>query len=892
MILVFLILRVTFCAAHIDEELLNFVEPESYFNDTESRLFINILNDRDVDIPDRGKYEDSVQYAEKVVTEMLKDRCFTQACSDFGIAHKRAKARMVAMLTDFPAVENTEPPNNDFQHFLVLVDALLKRVRQLKNENAHSVLKSVIFSAIKSREDTDDIQVTLRDFVDFPVTNVVLQSSTDPANDYSSGFDTWGEIRTGPSPVTDSESIIDYFREDSNLHRFHLAWHYKDGETNSNKQTLPRGRRGASFFHMHRIMLFRYFMERHIEGMIPVQPLDHRARREGFTSVYNIPVSKRNHYGDFASSSETCKIPIEKANEMIEEEQKCDSARESVEQLGERCGQYHALGHILTSKFCVSDRDRHQRRLSIMTSSKVSARDPLFYRWHYQVDLLYQTFLDKQRSYDRSQLLPPSGVKVNGISVYSVCEDVKDVVETFWTYSAESHKMSGTNYQLNHEKFDIKIQLKNDERSSNKVIVRIYLGLDEFIDDAKWFVELDRFTHQLSGEVHETITRQDRQTTSSWRNHDGSSDECGWPQNLLLPKGRLDDFTRLRLVVFVNDVDPNVNEGMTSDDTFIMCGIVWSHRNHKFVSDPRDYGFPLNRRWQGVDKARVLNNGDSAFGMVSSVLNIYHRGKNETACHRTPLTHQTTTNTASTTNTITTTTTTTTTTMTSTTTTTTATTTTATTTTTTTTSTTTTTTTSTTITTAVKNTTTTTRSTTTATASTIKAKEFSTPIIITATPPTKTASTNFAPTIDTTKTAATTAATRSLRRISTTDSVSVENYDYEPSAAPVFWSHVSRGCPPNTKPVTYISKESLPSLFDKFSGFLPSSFGFWTPGKRSKNEMVTYEADSAPEEDCRFITQHGINTFISKKCATQLLRGAATPMHMLCEYEDPELGHL
>ena len=47
----------------------------------------------------------------------------------------------------------------------------------------------------------------------------------------------------------------------------------------------------------------------------------------------------------------------------------------------------------------------------------------------------------------------------------------------------------------------------------------IYYVWNEFRNEAKWYVELDRFAYQLSGDRQETITRQDRQTTSAWRSH-------------------------------------------------------------------------------------------------------------------------------------------------------------------------------------------------------------------------------------------------------------------------------------------------------------------------------------------------------------------------------------
>ena len=37
-----------------------------------------------------------------------------------------------------------------------------------------------------------------------------------------------------------------------------------------------------------------------------------------------------------------------------------------------------------------------------------------------------------------------------------------------------------------------------------------------------------------------------------------------------------------------------------------MCGV----KDETIIDDPRDLGFPLNKQWRDVDKAKVLNNQD------------------------------------------------------------------------------------------------------------------------------------------------------------------------------------------------------------------------------------------------------------------------------------------
>jgi len=330
---------------------------------------------------------------------------------------------------------------------------------------------------------------------------------------------------------------------------------------------------------------------------------------------------------------------------------------QNLEHASRQCGPYHGLGHIKIAECCLDEKhllanrkagkEGRDKKHGIMKKSKGSARHPVFYRWHLEIDNKYKMYLDTLPLYIIDDLLPPLGITVKDITVYSLCPDVQNVVETFWKFSSSVH--SNTTYQLDHERFEFKIKLQNSVQSRRKLIIRIFLGLEEFLNETKWYVELDRFAHTPNGQIQETIVRQDLQAASAWKSQDGKYDRCGWPQNLLLPKGYLHQFTNMRVLVFVNDL-PNqrVNEGEKPTEPTILCGANFA-KNIFHVADPRDSGFPLNREWFGVDKVKVLNNLDSAFGIVSSPLRIYHRGTNETMCAGTSSKLKSTTTTTSTT---------------------------------------------------------------------------------------------------------------------------------------------------------------------------------------------------------------------------------------------------
>ena len=57
---------------------------------------------------------------------------------------------------------------------------------------------------------------------------------------------------------------------------------------------------------------------------------------------------------------------------------------------------YHSKGHMVIAKACSPLYKTPDRILGIMAYSEVSARDPIFYRWHRHVEDLVQEYRDTQ----------------------------------------------------------------------------------------------------------------------------------------------------------------------------------------------------------------------------------------------------------------------------------------------------------------------------------------------------------------------------------------------------------------------------------------------------------------------------------------------------------------
>lgn len=149
---------------------------------------------------------------------------------------------------------------------------------------------------------------------------------------------------------------------------------------------------------------------------------------------------------------------------------------------------YHNFGHMMIARDCNTP-DAGSPQNAVMSYSEVSARDPLFFKWHGHLEEFLQTYRDtKLPAYSQSDLSLTGGVEV--VSVQTAMSGVNfnhpgDIHNFLITHSEKVNIKHGgfsqiTYERINHLPFKFLIGIKNPEGSKKKVIVRIWLGL---IDD-------------------------------------------------------------------------------------------------------------------------------------------------------------------------------------------------------------------------------------------------------------------------------------------------------------------------------------------------------------------------------------------------------------------------
>jgi len=539
------------------------------------------------------------------VEQLIQKLPFSQGMTRFDDEWKISTKRLIPALVNLTTIDNTQ------FNFLKLVRLLMDKT---KEEDKKSLLIECAISAFETRPDASDYEVDIEQVYPALTGTSNLDEDAAMGTDYTD--ESWNKLSARhkrPRVIAD-ESKLDYFREDNQLHVFHDKWHIFNNPPSSR---TPNDRQYERFFAMHRYLLNRYMVERKIAGLRMPTPLDRSNRKKEFSSRYSIRQENdpKNTLGSrYASNKDKCQLRKTSRAKLNKLEDDCEASMNSrnMAKFFDKCNNYHNIGHRVIGGNCAGKK-------AIMRDSETAARDPVFYRWHSEIDLKYGKFLAKQGKHSIKAVRPPKGITVARVSLDSRCPT--NNVETYW----EQYKQKRTKYfRLQHQPYSVNIRLNNPKRFSGKVIVRLFLFHEDFAESLKYPIELDRFVQDLSGQTTEEFSRKDTQSMFTMK----SKDKCGWPTHLLLPKGKTLGSTKFRLAVFVNNLkDSQTNLGLSSlsskQGSPIICG---AKPGSGVVPDTRREGFPFDLGWR-FNKAKVINNKDKKFGNITARIRIHHVGK-------------------------------------------------------------------------------------------------------------------------------------------------------------------------------------------------------------------------------------------------------------------------
>ncbi|VVC24126.1 Hypothetical protein CINCED_3A001218 [Cinara cedri] len=253
-------------------------------------------------------------------------------------------------------------------------------------------------------------------------------------------------------------------------------------------------------------------------------------------------------------------------------------------------GSLHNNGHNAISYIHDPD-NRYLENYGVMGDSATAMRDPIFYRWHAYIDDIFTEFKSTLPGYT-VQNLNFDNVKVQSVEI-TAAGVPRNELATFWQQS-DVDLSRGLDFlprgsvfarftHLQHAPFSYKIVVENNGNQRIGTI-RLFIGpkFDErglgmlFRDQRKLFVELDKFSYSLNRGKNEII-RQSLQSTVTiphevtYRNLDRNRPAdntagaevfnfcgCGWPQNMLIPKGSAEGFQCQLFVMVSNGANDRV----------------------------------------------------------------------------------------------------------------------------------------------------------------------------------------------------------------------------------------------------------------------------------------------------------------------------------------------
>lgn len=157
---------------------------------------------------------------------------------------------------------------------------------------------------------------------------------------------------------------------------------------------------------------------------------------------------------------------------------------------------------------------------------------------------------------------------------------------------------------LDHREFCYFLRLENLSAESQDVTVRIFLAAKGVAEDRRMWMEMDKFRRtlrpsrreviyrpaELSSVIQKPAAKPPKPISKPGSDADDNYCNCGWPYNLLLPRGMREGMA-FRLMVMVTDWEKDHVGQDASCGSMSFCGA------RDRYPDTRGMGYPFDRRF-------------------------------------------------------------------------------------------------------------------------------------------------------------------------------------------------------------------------------------------------------------------------------------------------------
>ncbi|XP_069705756.1 allergen Cr-PI-like [Periplaneta americana] len=457
------------------------------------------------------------------------------------------------------------------------------------------------------------------------------------------------------------ENLLAYFREDVDLNAFNMYFRYiYPSWFNTTLYGKSFDRRGEQFYYTYHQIYARYFLERLSNSLPDVKHFQYsKPLKTGYNphlryqNGEEMPARPSNMYPTdidlfYIDDIKNYESSVEQAlsfgfvfdehitpRSLFHDKHGMDYIGEMIEGTSNSQHQlyYGSLFHfycLLVGRI-VDPYHKNGLAPSALEHHQTALRDPAFYQLWKRIDHIDQKYKDRLPRYTHDELSFP-GVKVENVDVdklYTYFENFEYSLDnamyigTLEDYMKAS--ISARHYRLNHKPFTYYIEVSSDK--AQVVYVRIFLGpkydiLDnelELNDRRQYFVEMDRFIHKVKAgktvierkshdssiisDSHDSYRILLKKVTNGLQGKDQyyidrSHKYCGYPENLLLPKGKKGGQTFTFYVI----VTPYVKQDEHDFEpyhykAFSYCGVGHGRK----YPDDKPLGFPFDRKIHDYD---------------------------------------------------------------------------------------------------------------------------------------------------------------------------------------------------------------------------------------------------------------------------------------------------
>ncbi|XP_054739573.1 phenoloxidase 2 [Anastrepha obliqua] len=623
--------------------------PDSFYTEQYAEVKEDIQNrfgeEVDVKIPVRD-------VRQKPSLDFAKPLGKRQQFSLFYAPHRRIAAQLIQLLLG---------PANE-EDFIAMAAYVRDRVNAFLFQYAFSV-------AVQHRKDTGNFQVPV--IVEQFPQNFVEPSVFQDARAEGKLVADPGNRRRIEIPQNftasdrEEEQRLSYFREDIGVNSHHWHWHLVYPGSGP-EEVVRKNRRGELFYYMHHQLMARYNVERFCNNLAKLQPLNNVREpiTEGYFPKILCSLNNRTYPGRVAKTQlkdidrdgrvmELADIErwINRIVQAIDQGYVTHASGENIpldevkgiDLLGDIVessdlsvnpgfyGDLHNQGHNAIS-FSHDPDNRFLEDFGVMGDVTTAMRDPVFYRWHGYLDMLFNRFKEKLPDYSEPEL-GYDGVSVirADVRIMSASKNIINSLVTYWEKS-DVDLAAGLDFgpggsiyalftHLQHSPFEYMIEVNNETGAVKRGTCRIFLcpitderGTPLSLNEQRQLaIELDKFTVNLMPGVNRINQPYDNSSVTipyerSFRRIGNAHlpDDprklaefrfcgCGWPAHMLLPKGKPEGM-QFELFVMISNYDDDAvlqknNAPDVCGDAASFCGL-----KDKFYPDKRAMGYPFDRR--------------------------------------------------------------------------------------------------------------------------------------------------------------------------------------------------------------------------------------------------------------------------------------------------------